>query len=308
MRYVNCNYCGADDTEPVNSGPDLLLNRPGAYKLVRCRQCGLIYQNPQLTLDELPAHYPEAYQPYKKDIQTESLLRRLDLQHGLNRRCQQLVRRWPHQPGSLLDVGCATGLFLNQMRQKEWQVTGVELSSYAAEYARQTFGLHVITGTLEETALPTDSFDVVTLWDVLEHVVDPKETLLEIARVLKPGGMLLLGLPNPASFEARLFGASWVGWDRPRHLHLFTPTVLENYLHATGFKLDVIESLGGRLGLTLLSVEMMLNGKGVPAERYRPWLKFLYNRPFRLATWPIYRLGEWLNKATVMTVFARLAA
>lgn len=306
MKHVNCNYCGANDTEPVNHGPDLLLNRPGDYHLVRCRQCGLIYQNPQLTLDELGQHYPDEYNPYKKDASEEtSALRRLDVQYGLDRRSKLLMKHAP-TPGHILDIGCATGLFLNSMRPYGWQTTGVELSPYAAEYAQKTFGLDVRVGTVEQAQFPDNSFDVVTMWDVLEHVIDPKVTLAEVARILKPGGLLALSLPNPSAPEARLFGGSWVGWDRPRHLHLFTPPVLQNYLTDAGYGRGQIESLGGRLGLTLLSLEMHLNGKQIPERKWRPWLNFLYIWPFRIASWPIYRLAELTNKTTVMNVFARL--
>ena len=304
MEYVNCNLCGCDATEVVNHGPDLLLNRPGDYYLVRCQQCGLIYQNPRLTPAELEQHYPESYLPYQEDYRDASFLQRLSTQHWIQRRCAHLSR---HHPGTghLLDVGCATGLFLDAMRGRGWDVTGVELSRYAAAYARKTFALEVVAGTLQEAQFPGNSFDVVTLWDVLEHVIDPKETLAEIRRVLKADGTLVLSLPNPTCVEAGLFGDSWVGWDRPRHLHLFTPAVLHRYLEEAGFMLTTIESLGGRLGLTLLSVEFLCKKHGVSERRWRSLVRLLYNGPLRLATWPLYRLGEKLNQTTVMTVFAR---
>ena len=304
MRYVNCNYCEADDHEPVTQGPDLLLNRQEIFYLVRCRQCGLIYQNPQLTLEEISDHYPEKYKPYRLDIENETqITRRIDAQYGLSRRCQQLSKHYPAK-GTLLDIGCATGLFINEMRQQGWQVQGVELSPYAAEYARQTFDLNVFTGTLEAAELPTHSFDVVTMWDVLEHVIDPKATLREINRILKPGGMLALSLPNPGCIEARLFGSHWIGWDRPRHLHLFTTAVLQKYLLATGFTQIKVESLGGRLGLTLLSIQLMLTHKQYTPAKIERWLNLIYNWPIRAATWPIYRLAEKLNQTTVMNIFA----
>ncbi len=303
MKYVICNYCGADKPELVNQGPDLLLNRQTIFRLVRCQQCGLIYQNPQLTLEELPNHYPEEYRPYRLDIQNETkITRRIDAQYGLDRRCQQLISHYPAK-GKLLDIGCATGLFINAMQIRGWQVKGVELSPYAAEYARQMFGLEVITGTLESAVLPPHSFDMVTMWDVLEHVVDPKETLSEISRILKPGGILALSLPNPDCVEARLFGPYWIGWDRPRHLHLFSTAVLQKYLTDAGFTNMKVESLGGRLGLTLLSAQLFFTHKRYTPAAIERWLAFIYNWPIRVATWPLYRFAEKLNQTTVMTIF-----
>jgi SAM-dependent methyltransferase len=306
MQYVSCNLCGRDDAEPVSRGRDLLLDRPGDYRLVRCRHCGLIYQNPQLTLAELAAHYPEEYLPYAGALAAEpSRFRRLDKSYGLARAGRRVAHHRP-EPGYLLDVGCATGLFLNMMRERGWQAAGVELNPLAADYARRTFGLEVQTGTLEDAAYPAATFDAVTLWDVLEHVVDPKGTLAEIGRVIKPGGLLVLGLPNPAGVEARLFGDQWVGWDRPRHLNLFTPQVLRRYLSEAGFRLESIESFSGRLGVTLLSVEFLCKARGIPEARWRPWLKLAYSPPLRVVSWPIYWLAQALNQTSTMTAFARL--
>jgi 2-polyprenyl-3-methyl-5-hydroxy-6-metoxy-1,4-benzoquinol methylase len=308
MQSVTCNYCGVDNSVLVNYGPDLLLNLPGDFYLVRCLNCDLIYQNPQLTIGELSNHYPKEYLPYREDIRKEkSALRRLDQSYGLARTCRRVIQHHP-QTGRLLDVGCATGLFMNAMRQRGWEVTGVDLSPYAAQYARRNFNLEVEVGTIEDIAYASDTFDLVTLWDVLEHVPDPRATLKEIARVLKPEGMLALSLPNPVCIEARLFGSYWVGWDRPRHLHLFTPAVLARYLQDSGFELISLQSYSGRLGLTLLSLEFYLKAKGIPEKRWRHWLKLLYNWPLRMATWPVYRLGEIYNQTTSMTAFARLTA
>ena len=304
MKLVSCNYCGSDDYSLVNHGPDLLLDRSGDYTLVRCRVCDLIYQNPRLTLEELPPHYPEEYDPYQEDIKSESsLTRRIDANYRIQRRCRQFMKFAPYTD-TLLDVGCATGLFLNAMQEHGWSVAGVELSNYAATYAQETFGLPVTIGTLEHAQFPDSRFNAVTMWDVLEHVIDPKITIAEVYRILQPGGMLALSLPNPASWEARIFGSGWVGWDRPRHLHLFTPTVIQKYLTDAGFTDVHIESLGGRLGLSLLSVEMLLTSYGESGQKWIPCLTWLYNWPLRILTWPAYWLAEVMNRANIMNVYA----
>lgn len=305
MKHIVCNYCGQDNTQVVNHGADLLLNLPGDFYLVRCLGCGLIYQNPQLSAAELAVHYPDNYLPYQLNNQNKtSWLRRLGQKHALSRLCARVIRHRPN-PGYLLDVGCATGVFLNAMRERGWQVKGVEPGVFAANYARQQFQLDIFTGLLEEAAFPSASFDVVTLWDVLEHVADPKATLQEIGRILKPNGLLIASVPNPNSVEAWLFGSYWVGWERPRHLHLISPALAVNYLAETGFQLENIESFNGRLSLTLLSLEFWLKSKGWQESYWRPFLKLAYTPPFRLLTWPVYRFGEWQNKTSIMTLFAR---
>ncbi len=307
MKFVNCNYCGENNTELVNQGPDLLLNRPGEYKLVRCLNCGLIYQNPQLTREELSDHYPDDYLLYDttEDNKSHSLITRLSQQHALSRRCQRVMRH-AASPGTMLDIGCATGQFMAAMHDRGWEVKGIELSDYAAEYGRNTLGLSIETGTLEDVTFPDDSFDLITLWDVFEHVNDPQKTLAEITRILKPGGILAMSLPNPTCFEAKLFGSTWIGWERPRHLHLFTPKVLKSYLSDVGFIVQSLESFSGRLSVTLISVEFWLKSRDIPEDVWQNWLRFAYSLPFRLLTWPLYRIGELLNQTTGMTVFAKL--
>jgi 2-polyprenyl-3-methyl-5-hydroxy-6-metoxy-1,4-benzoquinol methylase len=304
MKHICCNFCGADDTELVNHGPDLLLQKPGDFYLVRCRHCGLIYQNPQLSQAELAAHYPQEYLPYQQvATKRPSAVTQVSRDHAINRLCDRVERRRP-QHGRLLDVGCATGSFLHAMKQRGWQVQGVEPITHAAAQAQHLFGLEVFVGLLEEAAYPDATFDVVTLWDVLEHVADARTTLQEASRILKPGGLLVCSVPNPASVEARLFGSYWVGWERPRHLTLIPPALFPAYLLKAELSFSGIESFNGRLNLTLLSLEFALKARGVPARKWRPWLNLAYAPPFRLATWPLYKLGERLNKTSIMTVFA----
>ncbi len=304
MKTISCNFCGQQNNKVIIQGPDLLLDLPGDFRLVKCSNCGLIYQNPQLSFEELIKHYPDNYLPYRSDDgeSQQSVLSRISQNHGLQRQCQRIINKRPI-PGSLLDVGCATGFFLKAMSEKGWEVKGVEPSAYASEYAREKLGLNVQTGILSD--LDThEKFDVITLWDVLEHVHDPLTTLQEVRQLIKPNGLVVISLPNPSGIEARLFGNYWVGWERPRHLFLFTPELIQDYLEKTDFSFLTIESFNGRLSLTLLSLEFWLRAKEMPEKRWRPILKILYSWPLRIATWPLYKLLELINKTSVMTVFA----
>lgn len=305
MIDVNCNYCGTTEANLINEGPDLLLNRAGHYRLVQCPNCQLIYQNPRPTLTELPNFYPEDYIPYAENKQRTTRLQQLNLDYQMRRRTSRLTHYQP-EPGHILDIGCATGAFLVAMRQLGWTVQGVELSEHAADYARRMQNLDVHTGTVESAVFATDSFDIITMWDVLEHVIDPKATLQEVRRILKPNGLLVLSLPNPDCWEARLFKQYWVGWDRPRHLHIFSQTVLNNYLQEAGFDMLSVQSFSGRLAMTLMSLDFMMNAKNIDPNKWRPWRKFLYNPFFRLLTLPFYKLAESQNQLTSMTIFARL--
>ena len=306
MQMSSCNLCGEDNTHLVNRGRDLYLDRTDIYILVRCHNCGLIYQDPQPTKDELVDFYPaDNYELYSVDISAETNhSTRLSRQHGMNRRRQRIEKHYGKK-GSVLDIGCATGTFLKNMQDNGWQAVGIELNAVASDYARSTLNLEVHTGMLEDITFPDDNFDVVTLWDVFEHVINPKATLNEIRRILKPNGMVVIATPNPKSLEAKLFGPHWCGWDRPRHLHLTTPDVLSLYLHEAGFTNIVFDSFGGRLKVTLLSLEYYSKSKGFSADKWNRLAQALYVMPLRLLTLPYYILSEKLNLSTNATVFAR---
>ncbi len=235
MQHVTCNFCGADSAQVVHTLTDIRLRLPGEFTLVRCRVCGLLYLNPRPDRAELARHYPDSYHPFIGAIADQpSAFRRWALRYGVQRRCRAIMHRQSH--GCLLDVGCATGVFLDEMRQHgRWQVQGVEPVATAAEYARQRFGLHIFQGTLLEAGFPDGSFDVVTMWDVLEHVDDPAAHLREIWRILRPGGWVALKVPDPSSIEARLFGRWWVGYEAPQHLFGFSAQVLARQLRRSGF-------------------------------------------------------------------------
>ncbi len=305
MEATCCNLCGADDASVLYQGRDRLLNLPGEFRLVRCNQCGLIYLNPRPTAQEIGAYYPEQYHPYTRAIEDErSWFLRLDRRYGLRKRCAVITRR-VRGVGRLLDVGCATGIFLDGMRRLGWQVQGVELNPEIAAYARERLGLPVFAGTLEQAAFPSGHFDLVTLWDVLEHVHDPKGALREIARILRPGGWLVLSLPDPDCIEARLFGPYWAGLDMPRHLNIFSRTVLTRFLTETGFTLLDRIHFTGRYGVLVANMQFWSDERVSNPQLRRLLMAIVQSLPVRLVALLYYAIADRLHQSSVVTVFAR---
>ena len=244
---VSCDFCGEVQSEFVMKGRDLLLHLPGKFQFVRCTECGLIRQNPRLTSQALQRYYPSDYQSFAKPITMEQCWwRRWDRRFGLWKR-RRIVS---HVSGlaqnvRLLDVGCATGNFLHEMsRQEGWQVCGVEPNAYAAQLAREALGLDVQTTTLRNAGLEPESFEVVTLWNVLEHVPSPMTTLRLAHKILRKDGILIISVPVVDSTLASLFGLYWAEWDLPRHLHIFSHNTIRSFMRTIGFeKIEVKASI-----------------------------------------------------------------
>jgi len=134
-----------------------------------------------------------------------------------------------------LDVGCALGFMLEEAKAAGWNPAGVETSEFAARYAAQHTGCPVYAGTLQKAALPPESFDVVTLMDVIEHVPEPLELIAEIYRILRPGGVLLIVTPNFGSLFVRLYGRNAYGIWPDQHIVYFRPSTMARLLQSVGF-------------------------------------------------------------------------
>jgi len=231
LEHTICNLCGNDQTRPLFVTQDYLFNTQVSFNVVVCQNCGLIYTNPRPSLDALKGYYPEEYYTSVLGVRRQSR----DDCLKFRRRYEQVFQF--KRAGRILDIGCSDGGFLDFMQGRGYDVQGVEIDKSCVEYAKAWRGLDVFLGRLEEAGFPDHSADVVTMWDVLEHMPDPIGTLLEVRRILRHDGLLLIGAPNIGSWEARLFGSKWFGLEIPRHLYHFSPSTLEKILEKSGFKI-----------------------------------------------------------------------
>jgi methionine biosynthesis protein MetW len=213
--------------EPLYSARDYVTG--DRFLVGHCYECGLYVTAPVPTEDEISRYYPGSYygsgQRFNRVI--EWLLDRL-----YSYRAAQIERN--REPGKVLDIGCGRGLLLNKLRQQGWEPHGTELSEEAAAFAREEMGLPVTTQRLEDAHFADQEFDLVILWHVLEHARAPREMLKQAARILKPGGTLLVAVPNFGSWEARWSGPAWFHLDVPRHLTHWSFDTLSEALEAEG--------------------------------------------------------------------------
>jgi len=219
-----------DALEILAETRDYITGHP--FRIAHCHACNLDVTVPAPSETEIGAYYPTTYYGTGNRF-TGGVEWFLDTLYGL--RADRITRMRP--PGKVLDVGCGRGLLLNKLRERGWDVSGTELSDEAAVYARERLGIPVRTGSLLNANFPAEEFDLVLLWHVLEHLHDPRAVLAEIARILKPGGGLLVAVPNLSSWEARATGTHWFHLDVPRHLTHFTDRALREALQDAGFSI-----------------------------------------------------------------------
>lgn len=230
---VACDLCGSTDSRFVFQVEDTNYHFEGIFSLVKCLSCGLVYLNPRPDVKAIGLYYPEDYRCFKNGGVIRTALDEKD--PFVSTICQLGVKT-----GRLLDVGCGTGDFLVSAHLSGWQVAGVEPNEYARNRCNSRLGWEAVHSTLEEAAFPSQRFQVVTLWHVLEHLHSPKAALAEIHRILVPGGLVVIAVPNFNSLDRRIRGRQWLFIAAPRHLYHFTQDTLSRYLTQASFKMECL--------------------------------------------------------------------
>jgi SAM-dependent methyltransferase len=239
-----------------NLGTDLFgIHTDREYRVKRCRKCGVVATFPRPTVEELHSFYDKTY--FSKD---SDRVGGYDDYAGLpesNARemWREFCRCYPAITairGRILDYGCATGGFLDEAQKTGWTCTGVELSEHAVKRARG-FGIDIRQGDLFESSLEKGCFDVLTMWHVLEHVIDPVEVIDRAHQLLKFQGYLFIELPSWSSLGRRIRRSRWAQLRPPEHINFFTPVTLANLLQTVGFRVvdasSVYPSLTNRITL-----------------------------------------------------------
>jgi SAM-dependent methyltransferase len=223
MEDVDCPLCEGSRGEP--------LHLEGAFQMVRCPLCQFVFLNPRPTRDSL-FHFYQTYLP-EEESSIESWER---MMKSVFYRAADLLEPY-RRDGRLLDVGTGFGFFLAEMKKREWDITGVEISKKAMDYARDVLGLKIHPGPLEKVSFPESHFDVVTGFYVIEHLLNPMTFLKECHRILKPGGLLLLRYPHttPIKNLLKLLGIKNRLYDLPAHLCDFSPKMIQGCLEKIGF-------------------------------------------------------------------------
>jgi 2-polyprenyl-3-methyl-5-hydroxy-6-metoxy-1,4-benzoquinol methylase len=299
MIEVNCNLCGADDwrlrypeTTAAMTMPDVAAFRCtspqyGSHaQIVECRRCGLVYANPQWSPEELVA----AYTAVEDDLYLEE---RTGREMTFEKHMSALERFTGSANGrSLLDVGAYIGVFVDIARTHGWQAEGIEPSEWAVARARHD-GIPVHQGTQFSAVLANRKYDVITMWDVIEHVPDPSGELQRAYQLLNNGGWLAVHTMDIGSFIARAMGSRWP-WLMDMHLYYFSRVTLAAMLRKNGF--DIIWSGAQGRYLRLGYIASRMGGLNQSLGHYASALL----RQINLSELPVP-----LNFGDLFTIYAR---
>lgn len=290
---VRCNLCET----PIATGERPRWTRDG-YEIFRCRGCGLLFRGELPTADELRAIYSHGYFLRDEDGYADGYADYLsdETEHRLTarRRVDQLNRA--AGGGRLLDVGSAAGFFMAEARERGWEVSGVDISLEMSSWGRKQLGLDVDTGLFQSTDYPAGLFDAVTMWDYIEHSIDPARDFAKAADVLRPGGILMLSTGDAASLVARLSGRRWHLLTPRHHNFFFTVDTLKRYLEGHGFEIVDVGHPGAQYSLRYIVYKL-----GTMAPR-SALLR-------RLSTWvsgrPVGQRSLRFNLFDIVTITAR---
>jgi 2-polyprenyl-3-methyl-5-hydroxy-6-metoxy-1,4-benzoquinol methylase len=305
-----CALCGSRATTR------LFTPRPGdsetqsAHPFWCCEECGARFVHPQPDWNERNRHYTEAYPGYLRLETAPGALVAHSMAFGLRRRAR-FIERFA-RPGLLLDVGCGGGDLMAILAARGWRPMGVEAMAPMAAAAAARSACPALVGDGAALAVASGSCDVVLLWTTLEHAADPRRTLAECARALRPGGLLILNTTSTRSLIAHVTGRHWMGYDTPRVLFVFSPASLRNLLVQSGLHLEWMGGHTNDFHPLLWSLRNWCAARaraGAPcAALCRLLVRVAGSLPVRLATWPLLRLLTATGRGSFVAVVARKAA
>lgn len=300
---VDCPLCGAGQGSRMFDAADPLSS--DRFEVRRCPSCQLAYVSPRPDPEHLAAYYPDGYFGKRHPVLKDYFM---DLR----------VRTMPPLPpgGRVLDIGCGRGDFLMACRRKGWQVAGVEQAGAPIMELRQSLGLDVVS-TTELDTLADASFDVVTMWHVFEHMADPRETLREAYRMLKPGGRIIIEVPNFGSWQARMGPRDWFHLDVPRHLLHFERETLSAMLLTEKFlpqswatfsveydAFGMLQSILNRMCTTPNWLFQLLIGRRWEAPATDAFYSLVLSAPLGIVSWIVSLVAPMFDQGGVLRVVA----
>jgi 2-polyprenyl-3-methyl-5-hydroxy-6-metoxy-1,4-benzoquinol methylase len=238
VHHDRCPLCSSELIADYFSCIDHFISKE-TFAIVRCNRCGFLFTQDYPDENEIHKYY-ESDKYISHSDTSEGIINKI--YHVIRRVMLLRKRRIINQltglkNGNLLDFGSGTGHFASEMKKSGWMVKGIEISEKARNYSSSTFGLEIIAPD-HISELEADSFDCVTMWHVLEHFHDPYKYIADIIKLLKPGGICLVALPNSGSRDAKYYRQEWAAFDVPRHLWHYDPVTFSQFSEKSGLKVE----------------------------------------------------------------------
>jgi 2-polyprenyl-3-methyl-5-hydroxy-6-metoxy-1,4-benzoquinol methylase len=233
--HKNCPVCSSENIQPFFEGKDY-SHTGESFDVVKCAGCDFTFTQNIPDLENIGPYY-----------ESEKYVSHSDTQKGLFFKVYHTVRSYmlgqkrkmvtnAAPKGKLLDIGCGTGYFLNEMNNHGWDCQGIEQDEKARKYGAEKFNL-TVNKPAHLNSLPDSSYNSITMWHVLEHVHDLNGYLTKIKAALKPNGSLVVAVPNYDSHDAKRYGKHWAAWDLPIHLWHFTPATMSKLMEKHQLKI-----------------------------------------------------------------------
>lgn len=237
IHYTHCPVCGSTHLENVLQATDHTVSGE-KFQITECKACGLRFT--QDVPDELsigPYYQSEQYISHTNT--SKGLVN--SLYHWVRKRTLARKRKLVQSAtgvstGKLLDIGAGTGAFLNEMKQRGWDTTGLEPDTSARKLAKELYGLDILPAS-QLFDLPVNGFQAITLWHVLEHVHDLQGYIVQIKQLLQEKGKLIIAVPNYTAADATIYKEFWAAYDVPRHLYHFSPRSMQTLMEKYGLKI-----------------------------------------------------------------------
>jgi len=228
--YQACPLCGNPSIQKVLTAKDFSVSGE-LFEIWQCENCtGRFTQN--IPDKETISRYYLSDNYISHSDASKGLVNRLYLavrKHTLSSKRKLVERHTGLKKGSLLDMGCGTGAFLNEMNVGGWEISGIEPDSGARHKASELYGLRIDTPD-RLTQYAEYSFDAITLWHVLEHVHELHHLITRLKKLVRNTGMIFIAVPNYTAYDAQLYREYWAAYDVPRHLYHFSPTAMKRFL------------------------------------------------------------------------------
>lgn len=285
IASVSCPICSSSACYDFSSR-DLMFELYQRYDYYCCSDCQTVFQYPMPLAEQISSFYPSDYSIFdqKSQVRALSQLKQALLwkKHGYSKLKPTAFYKFIanlaapfynfNRPdfvaeGLMLDVGCGNGRYLSTMRMLGWNVQGVELSEDGFKVCQQA-GLNVHHGDLFSAKFPENSFDLITVRHVIEHVPEPVTFVTELAKILKPGGKLIIETPNSNALGRAIFSAKWFANEVPRHLFLFSPENLQRLTTQCGLT-QLSTQLSTSPKIFLNSVDYVTKNTGKPSNKIR---------------------------------------